>query len=510
MAQSCTERVLELVAGFAGDKADSLTTFLCETTGSVEGVQASLSEMTTNYGDLNNEIVKVGTSLDGWFVLANAYLVFFMQAGFAMLCAGSVRSKNCMNILLKNVLDGCFGAPVYFLFGYGFAYGIGKDGANPFIGNNDFALDWNNSAPRDWNLFLFQWAFAAATATIVSGSVAERCSFQAYIMYSMFLTAFVYPVVCHWVWSPEGWLSAFNTDNLVLDSGMLDFAGSGVVHMTGGFAGLMGAYIMGPRTGRFQSDGTPSQNFQGHSVTLVVLGTFMLWFGWYGFNPGSMAAINGHSVTVARAAVCTTLGAASGGVTALLWNFYRHRHWDLVQACNGLLCGLVSQTAGCAFVDPSIALLCGAVAAIIFDFTCEVFLKFQIDDPLAASPMHGFCGIWGVIAVGLFARKEYVYEYLHGIDNAVIGQVQYGLLFGGGWNLLACQLIGIVSIAAWTTLTIGAIFKIMRVTGFLRVPIDEEIVGLDISHHGGKAYVTSEEQEMMAQKAAQQGMGVAV
>eukprot|EP00976_Prorocentrum_cordatum_P107510 1194651-Prorocentrum_minimum.AAC.16 len=276
---------------------------------------------------------------------------------------------------------------------------------------------------------------------------------------------------------------------------MLDFAGSGVVHMTGGVAGLMGAAIMGPRTGRFQSDGTPSQNFQGHSVTLIVLGTFMLWFGWYGFNPGSMAAINGYYVTVGRAAVCTTLGAASGGVSALLWNFYRHRHWDLVQACNGLLCGCVSQTAGCAFVDPSIAILSGTVAAVIFDLVSELFLKFKIDDPLAASPMHGFCGAWGVIVVGLFARKEYVLEVM-GPDPARVGLVRYGVVFGGGWNLLACQLIGIVVITVWTMTTIGTVFFTMRKLGFLRVPIDEEIVGLDISHHGGKAYMSSEEQEM--------------
>merc|ERR1712070_708275 len=187
--------------------------------------------------------------------------------------------------------------------------------SNGFIGNNDFFLD----DFTNWHGFIFQWAFAAATATIVSGSVAERCTFQAYIIYSMFLTGFVYPVVSHWIWASNGWLSAFNQGALVWDSGMIDFAGSGVVHMTGGFAGLMGAAIIGPRSGRFQSDGSPSPNFQGHSVTLVVLGTFILWFGWYGFNPGSTLAISpeNYGAVAALCAVTTTLSAAAGCVSGM-------------------------------------------------------------------------------------------------------------------------------------------------------------------------------------------------
>mmetsp|Transcript_36817 Transcript_36817/g.80214 ORF Transcript_36817/g.80214 Transcript_36817/m.80214 type:complete len:491 (-) Transcript_36817:147-1619(-) len=464
-AANCTATVGKILGDIGvANAVNDLTEVLCAMKASTEAAQEAADG--------------VGGSLDGSFMLANTYLVFFMQAGFAMLCAGSVRSKNCMNILLKNVLDACFGAPMYWAFGYAFAYGEGSS-TNGFIGNNDFFLD----DFTDWPFFIFQWAFAAATATIVSGSVAERCTFQAYIIYSMFLTGFVYPVVSHWIWASQGWLSAFNPDALVWDSGMIDFAGSGVVHMTGGFAGLMGAAIIGPRSGRFQSDGSPSPNFQGHSVTLVVLGTFILWFGWYGFNPGSMLAINGAVETVSRTAVTTTISAAAGGVSSLMWNFGKSKTWDLSQACNGVLSGLVGITAGCSVVDPAAALLIGALSGVLFDLGSTMLLKLKIDDPLGAAPMHGFCGAFGVIMVGLFARKEYVVQ-----AYAPSGQIQYGMFFGGGWKLLGCQFLGVFSIMAWVCTLIGGIFMIMKAAGILRVPVDEEILGLDISHHGGKAY----------------------
>jgi Amt family ammonium transporter len=305
----------------------------------------------------------------------------------------------------------------------------------------------------------------------------------------MFLTGFVYPCVSHWIWASNGWLSAFNQGALVWDSGMIDFAGSGVVHMTGGFAGLMGAAIIGPRSGRFQSDGTPSPNFQGHSVTLVVLGTFILWYGWYGFNPGSMLAINTYVTVVSRTAVTTTLSAAAGGVSALLWAFMKTKCWDLSQACNGVLCGLVGITAGCSTVDPAAAVLCGVIAAVLFDVSSTLLLKLHIDDPLGAAPMHGFCGAYGVLFTGLFARKEYVME-----AYGPTGQIQYGVLFGGGWKLFGCQVVGVVSIVAWVCTLIGGLFMIMKMAGILRVPVDEEILGLDVSHHGGKAYNNDDHQ----------------
>jgi len=251
------------------------------------------------------------------FLLTSAYLVFFMQAGFAMLCAGSVRSKNTKNILIKNVLDACVGAFAWFIFGYGFAFGT-TEGHKPnsFLGSGNFAMK-GISDSYGVAFYLFQWAFSAAAATIVSGSVAERTKFEAYLGYSFFLTAFVYPAVVHWSWTETGWLGPWRENGAkLLGSGMLDFAGSGVVHMTGGIAGLMGAWIVGPRTGRFAPDGRVNP-MPGHSAPLVVLGTFILWVGWYGFNPGSQLAIVAGSRVVARTAVTTTLAAAGGGLMAM-------------------------------------------------------------------------------------------------------------------------------------------------------------------------------------------------
>jgi len=437
-----------------------------------------------------DDVAAITGSVDASFMLFSAYLVFFMQAGFAMLCAGSVRSKNVMNILIKNVLDACVGCIAFYLFGYGVAYGTDKKGkASSFIGAGDFALakGEKDAAFTDWNFFLFQWAFSAAAATIVSGSVAERTAFQAYLGYSFFLTAFVYPTVVHWVWDGHGWLSAFKNDNddgtnaKLFKVGMIDFAGSGVVHMVGGFAGLMGAMIVGPRTGRFGADGRPI-SMPGHNASLVVLGTFILWVGWYGFNPGSMLAIVGadSAAVVARSAVTTTIAAASGGLTAMVINYGMYKVWDLIAVCNGCLAGLVSITAGCSVVEPWAALLAGMGGAFVIWGSSKLCLKLRIDDPLEAFPMHGMCGVWGVFFVGLFATKGYVAQ--------AYGLEEYGIFYGGSGNLLACQVIGIIVIIAWTCSLLGAFFMAFRMMGMLRTSAEEEAAGLDESKHGGSAY----------------------
>jgi Amt family ammonium transporter len=417
---------------------------------------------------------------DSQFLLTSAYLVFFMQAGFAMLCAGSVRSKNTKNILIKNVLDACVGAFAWFIFGYGFAFGK-TDGHKPnsFLGSGNFAMK-GVSTPGDVATYLFQWAFSAAAATIVSGSVAERTKFEAYLGYSFFLTAFVYPAVVHWSWTETGWLGPWRENGAkLLGSGMLDFAGSGVVHMTGGIAGLMGAWIVGPRTGRFAPDGRVNP-MPGHSAPLVVLGTFVLWVGWYGFNPGSQLAIVAGSRVVARTAVTTTLAAAGGGLMAMVINYYLYHVWDLIAVCNGALAGLVSITAGCSTTEPWAALICGMLGACVIHGASKLLLKLQIDDPLEAAPMHGFCGAFGVIWVGFMAKRSYVAE-VFGVDAA-------GVFYGGNGKLLACQIIGVLTITAWVGTLLGAFFMLMKKMNLLRTSVEEETVGLDESKHGGSAY----------------------
>ena len=429
--------------------------------------------------DANRARAAVGDDVDVNFMLTNTFLVFFMQAGFAMLCAGSVRSKNTKNILIKNVLDACVGAIAWFLFGYGFAFGAttGKK-ENAFIGSGNFAMKDVTTA-SELAMYLFQWSFSAAATTIVSGSVAERTKFEAYLGYSFFLTAFVYPVVVHWAWSGgAGWLgTGYTLGDKVADVGMHDFAGSGVVHMVGGFAGLMGAMIVGPRTGRFASDGRVNP-MPGHSAPLVVLGTFVLWLGWYGFNPGSAGGIVANAETVARCAINTTLSAAAGGVTAMLLNYKLYHVWDLIAVCNGVLAGLVSITAGCAVTEPWAALVCGSLGALVIHFSSKLLLKFQIDDPLEAAPMHGFCGAFGVLWVGFMAKKEY----------AEAQGARAGAFYEGGGKQLGAQIVGILVIIAWTCGTIGPFFMLMKKFNLLRTTVEEETLGLDESKHGGKAY----------------------
>ena len=448
--------------------------------------------------ETGNEIQSLYKNLDANFLLSSAYLVFFMQAGFAMLCAGSVRSKNTKNILIKNVLDACVGALAWFYLGYGFAFGKPSDGTgmNSFIGSGNFAMK-GVSTQKDIAMYLFQWSFSAAATTIVSGSVAERTKFEAYLGYSFFLCAFVYPVVVHWGWSEEGWLGPWRSatgdggGSLLAGSGMLDFAGSGIVHMTGGVAGLVGAAIVGPRTGRFAPDGRVNP-MPGHSAPLVVLGTFILWLGWYGFNPGSQLALvsyndaaSDNARVIARTAVTTTLSAAGGGVGAMALNYYLYHVWDLIAVCNGCLAGLVGITAGCSTTEPWAAPICGALSALVIHFSSKLLLKLQIDDPLEAAPMHGFCGAFGVLWVGFMAKKEYVAEVFGTARN---GYEPAGVFYGGNGKLLGAQIVGILVITAWVGTMLGGFFFLMKKLNLLRTSVEEENLGLDESKHGGSAY----------------------
>lgn len=460
----------------SGDTVQSLTT-----AGFSESQIAALCS-----GILSTDVTGLSDGVNAGYLILSGALVFVMHAGFAMLCAGAIRSKNTMNILLQTILDACVSAIAFYTVGFAFAYGSGNN-PNGFIGDALFGLSnysshSTGSGIGKWQDWFFQWAFAATATTIPAGCVAERFNFNAYLGYSLFISAWIYPVVVHWIWSGTGWLSYLNAEPLIR-SGMIDFAGSGVVHMTGGFSGLMGCILVGPRLGRFDSNGKPV-DMPGHSATLVVLGTVLLWFGWYGFNPGSVLIIGtSNTATVAaRAAVTTTLCGASGGLTSLALSFIRHKAWDLISVCNGVLVGFVSITASANVVEPWAAICSGIVGACIFELVCWLFLKLQIDDPLSAAPMHGFCGIWGVIFPGLLANKNYVAE-AYGRDGP------YGLFYpGGGARLLVCQITGIACILAWVCGQMFIFFFIFKLLKMLRISAEEEQAGLDASKHGGSAY----------------------
>nr|AJB28752.1 ammonium transporter 1 [Salicornia europaea] len=428
------------------------------------------------------------TAINAVYLLFSSYLVFSMQLGFAMLCAGSVRAKNTMNILLTNVLDAAAAAFFFFLFGFAFAFG---SPSNPFIGSRFFALSSFPTASYDYDYFLFQYCFAAAAAGITSGSIAERTQFGSYLAYSTLLSGFVYPVVVHWFWSNDGWGSPFGP-TLLFGSGVIDFAGSGVVHLVGAVAGFWGAFIEGPRIGRFDHNGK-GVGVKGHSASLVVLGTFLLWFGWYGFNPGSFLIIAkaygesgstyGQWSAVGRTAVTTTLAGATAALTTLFLKRLLVGHWNVTDVCNGLLGGFAAITGGCAVVDPWAACICGVIAATVL-ITCNTLAeKFKYDDPLEAFQLHGGCGTWGMIFTGLFARKEYLQEVYQDRPAA-----SYGVLMGGGWRLLGAHVVQIVVIWGWVSVTMGSLFYVLHKMKMLRITHEEEMEGMDVTSHGGFAY----------------------
>jgi Amt family ammonium transporter len=417
------------------------------------------------------------TAIDTAWLMIAAMLVFIMQAGFAMVEAGFVRSKNVTNILMKNVLDCSMGALAFWAVGFGLAYGVDSEGSAPkFIGFGTFFLDGLD----DYATFFFQFAFAATAATIVSGAMAERTKFSAYLFYTIFITAFIYPVVVHWTWDGNGWLSAFAEDPIGTN-GYIDFAGSGIVHMVGGFAGLMGAIVVGPRLGKYSSGGGINP-IPGHNITLPVLGLFILWFGWYGFNPGSTLGLSGgFAALAAKVAVTTTLAACAGCTAATVISKVRTGKYDIGLTINGALGGLVGITAGCATVEPWAAVIIGAVGAIVVIYAVELLDRLKIDDPVGAVAVHGFSGLWGVLAVGLFSSQA-------GIGTAYAETDAYGLLMGGGAEQLGIQALGAASIIAWTCVTSGLVFLALKYTVGLRVSEAEELRGLDIDEHGIEGY----------------------
>jgi Amt family ammonium transporter len=404
--------------------------------------------------------------LDNTFVFICAALVLFMQAGFAMLTAGLTRAKSVANILMKNMMDMCVGILVFALVGYHIAY----SGAD-FFGFSWLFGGYADAPTTDYSLmlpvdFLFQAAFAAAAATIVAGALAERTQFRGYLMYTVFITGLIYPIVVNWQWG-GGWLSQLGTP-------FEDFAGSTVVHSVGGWAALMGALIIGPRIGKYGADGKP-RVMQGHSIALTVIGVFILFIGWFGFNPGSQLAAD---IEVPRIAVNTALAAAAGGVTAMITSWVTSKKPDVSMAGNGILAGLVSVTAGAFALDGFGSIIAGAIGGVIVVFSVIGFERIRIDDPVGAISVHGVCGAWGTIAVGLFANG----------NAPFLEEGTNGLFFGGGTSLLVTQLIAVVSVFIFVTIAAGILFSAIKAMGWLRVSPEEELAGLDISEHGASGY----------------------
>ncbi len=408
-----------------------------------------------------DKTAEIARGLDTVWVLIASFLVFFMQAGFGMLEAGLIRAKNTANILMKNFLDFCMASLGFFLFGYAIMFGPGND----FFGTKGWALIGAKSSV-DLPLFafwLFQAVFCGAAATIVAGGMAERMRFPAYLTYSFLISAFIYPVVGHWIWG-GGWLSKL---------GFLDFAGSTVVHATGGVAALIGTILLGPRIGKFNKDGS-ANIIAGHSIPLASLGVLILWFGWFGFNPGSTLSV-GNGDLIAQIAINTNLAAATGALVALLTAWLWFGTPDLTMTMNGALAGLVAITAPCAFVSPYAAIIIGAVGGFLVVGGVYLLDKLQIDDPVGAFPVHGINGIWGTLAVGLFGEKA-------------LGATGNGLFLGGGLTQLGVQALGVFSVALFILIAMTIVFKIIDLVIGLRVTREEELKGLDIGEHSIESY----------------------
>lgn len=400
-----------------------------------------------------------------WTLIAG-FLVFFMQAGFALVEAGFARAKNTVNILTKNFMDFCIGGLAFWAFGFALMFGgsgaaPGLDSGNSIIGLSGFFLADNAYDVTTNMLWLFQMVFAATAATIVSGAMAERTKITTYLAYSFFVSALIYPIYGHWVWG-GGWLSQL---------GALDFAGSGVVHAVGGFVALAGAWMLGPRMGKFKKDGTPNA-IPGHNMSYVVLGTFILFFGWFGFNPGSTLAATELRISVI--ATNTFLAGVAGAVAALYFTLARTGKADVTMACNGALAGLVGITAPCAWVAPWASVVIGALAGLIMIASVSfVENVLKVDDPVGAVSVHGTCGLWGLLAVGIFADGTY-------------GDVA-GLIAGNPGQLVS-QLISMVVVVVWALGTGLVLFAALRAAMGLRASEEEELKGLDITEHGMECY----------------------
>ena len=434
-------------------------------TGSViaETVTPTDEALTAIKDELQNNINIV------WTCVA-AFLVFFMQAGFAMVEAGFTRAKNAVNILMKNLMDFSIGTIAFFVVGFGLMFGA----TNGVFGTTDFAIAniVKSGDGSHWNytFLIFQTVFAGTAATIVSGAMAGRTKFKSYLVYSVFICAFIYPIFGSWAWG-----SLLNGNGWLENLGFCDFAGSTVVHSVGGWLALAGAIVLGPRLGKYGPDGKPKA-ILGHNITLAALGVFILWFGWFGFNPGSTTLGDGE---IGRVAVTTNLAAAAGAIVAMIVSWIIGKSPDASMSLNGALAGLVGITAGCYTVTPFGAIAIGSIAGALVVFAV-IFIdsKLKIDDPVGAVSVHGVCGAFGTLACGLFNAEKVL----------GVGDVNSGLFYGGGLKQLGVQLIGVGSCFAWAFILGMIMFVIIKKTIGIRVTAEEEIKGLDITEHGMEAY----------------------
>jgi ammonium transporter, Amt family len=444
-------------------------------------------------------------NLDTAWVMIAAMLVIFMNAGFCMLETGFCREKNAVNVLAKNLIVFALSSVAFWVIGFGLMFSTGND----FIGTEGFFLTGADNSPAmgdaykgaftplNWTgvplsaKFFFQLAFAGTAATIVSGAVAERIKFLSFLVFSLLLVGIVYPITGHWIWG-GGWLA---------DMGFYDFAGSTVVHSVGGWAALIGAWMLGARIGKYNSDGSANA-IPGHNMSIATLGCLILWFGWFGFNPGSTMSVSG---AIGHIAVTTNTGGAFGGIaaTAVAWLVLGKP--DLSMIINGVLAGLVAVTASCAWISVPSAAVIGAVAGVLVVFAVSFFDRIKIDDPVGATAVHLVNGLWGTLAIGLFSQGD-----AFGVTPAP----KLGLLFGGGFEQLIYQLVGALSVGGVTVLLCLAFWAILKATLGIRVTQEEEFQGLDISEHGMEAYpgsslggVSDYSKEIYSERKSSRGSG---
>jgi Amt family ammonium transporter len=406
-----------------------------------------------------------------WTLIATI-LVFFMQAGFALVELGLTRSKNAINIIMKNLMDFSIGSISFFLIGFGLMFGQ----SNGFFGSTDFMLSGVTGEAFDYTFILFQTVFAGTAATIVSGAMAERTRFGSYLILSFFITTFIYPISGSWAWGSlhhgKGFLESLPT------GAFIDFAGSTVVHSMGGWLAFCGAWILGPRIGKFTIDGKV-RAIPGHNIPFAALGVFILWFAWFGFNAGSTTT---SDLSIGRIAFITNLSAISGVISALILTQLLYKVPDASMTLNGALAGLVGITAGCADVTPIGAIIIGTISGLLVVLSISfIENKLKIDDPVGAISVHGVCGAWGTIAVGLFSAQA----------SLGVGDKDLGLFYGGGFSQLGSQLIGVLVYATWGMITGYLLFTLLKHLRGIRVNEDYERRGLDITEHQAEAYYTT-------------------